>query len=212
MGYLMEEIPRAIDQSLEGIGRVSRIVRAMKSFSHPGTEAKTATDLNKLVENTVTVCRNEWKYVSDLKMTLDEGLPPVYCLPGELNQVILNLIMNSAQAIQELIGETPEQKGAITVETKLDGEWVEIHIGDSGGGIPEKIASKVFDLFFTTKEAGKGTGQGLSIARDVVVMKHSGSIDFETQAGEGTTFIIRLPIRPPEMVEDNKVKETANAA
>lgn len=210
--YLMDEIPRAIEQSLEGIERVTRIVRAMKSFSHPGTEAKTATDLNNLIENTVTVCRNEWKYVSDLTMNLDEGLPPVYCLPGELNQVILNLIMNASQAIQELIGESPEQKGAITVETKLNGKWVETRIGDSGGGIPEKIASKVFDLFFTTKEAGKGTGQGLSIARDVVVMKHSGSIDFETQAGEGTTFIIRLPIRPPEMVEDNKVKEAANAA
>ena len=165
----------------------------MKDFSHPGTNEKTSMDLNRSIESTLTVCRNEWKYVADLVTEFDPALPPVNCLPGEFNQVILNLIVNAAHAIADVVGDGGT-KGAITVSTRLDGEWVEIRIRDSGTGIPEHARAKVFDPFFTTKGVGKGTGQGLAIAHNVIVEKHGGTIQFETELGKGTTFIIRLPL------------------
>ncbi len=193
LGYLMQEIPKAIEQSMDGIRRVAKIVRAMKEFSHPGSEEKTPIDLNHAIENTITVARNEWKYVADLETHFDSSLPPVPCLPGELNQVILNMIINAAHAISEVV-EKKGGKGKIIVSTKKDGQWVEIRISDTGTGIPESIRERIFDPFFTTKEVGKGTGQGLAISRSVIVDKHGGSIDLETEVGKGTTFIIRLPL------------------
>jgi PAS domain S-box-containing protein len=191
--YLLEEIPKAIDQTLEGVTRVSKLVGAMKEFSHPGSKEKTPVDLNHAIENTIAVARNEWKYVADIDTNLDATLPQVSCLPDEFNQVILNLIVNAAHAIAEVVGKSGTVKGRIHVSTRNDAEWVEIRIRDTGAGIPERIRSRVFDPFFTTKEVGKGTGQGLAIARSVVVDKHGGTIHFETEAGKGTTFIIRLP-------------------
>jgi PAS domain S-box-containing protein len=191
--FLLEEIPKAIDQTLEGVTRVSKLVGAMKEFSHPGSKEKIPVDLNHAIENTIAVARNEWKYVADIDTDLDATLPQISCLPDEFNQVILNLIVNSAHAIAEVVGKDATAKGRIHVATRNDAEWVEIRIQDTGGGIPEKIRSRVFDPFFTTKEVGKGTGQGLAIARSIVVDKHGGTIDFETEAGKGTTFIIRLP-------------------
>ena len=191
--YLSEEIPQAIDQSLQGAEQVARIVRAMKQFSHPDTPEKTATNLNAAIESTVTVARNEWKYVADMILDLDSELPLVSCLSGDLNQAILNIIVNAAHAIGDKLGATPQHKGKITVTTQVNGNWAEIRIADTGGGIPEKLRSRVFDPFFTTKEVGKGTGQGLAIAYSVIVDKHDGTIHFETKQGEGTTFIIRLP-------------------
>jgi PAS domain S-box-containing protein len=196
-GYLRGEIPKAIKQSLEGVDRVAKIVRAMKEFSHPGAEEKTMVDLNRAIESTVTVARNEWKYVSDLVLLLEPSLPAVPCLPGEFNQVILNLIINATHAIQDVVGDGSKGKGTITVSTRRDGEWVEVRIKDTGKGIPEKVRNRIFEPFFTTKPVGKGTGQGLAIARSVIADKHGGTIHFETEAGKGTTFIIRLPITPP---------------
>ncbi|OPX37018.1 MAG: hypothetical protein B1H13_13565 [Desulfobacteraceae bacterium 4484_190.3] len=192
--YLREEIPLAIKQSLAGVERVAKIVRAMKEFSHPGSDEKTPTDLNKAIENTVTVARNEWKYVADLEMDFDEKLPPVPCLPGEMNQVILNMIVNASHAIADVVGDGANGKGTITIRTRKEEEWAEIRIEDTGAGIPEEIRERIFDPFFTTKEVGKGTGQGLSIAHNVIVDKHGGMIDVESDAGKGTTFIIRLPL------------------
>ncbi len=192
--YLMEEIPKAIEQSLEGVKRVAKIVRAMKEFSHPGAEEKMLIDLNHAIENTITVARNEWKYVADLETDLDPDLPPVPCLPGELNQVILNLIINAAHAISDVVKEGGG-KGKIKISTKRLGNWVEIRVSDTGTGIPEEIRERIFDPFFTTKEVGKGTGQGLAIARSMVVDKHQGTIDLQTEVGKGTTFIIRLPLK-----------------
>jgi PAS domain S-box-containing protein len=193
VGYLMEEIPKAIDQTLEGVTRVSTIVSAMKDFSHPGTKDKVPLDLNRAIESTLTVARNEWKYVAELETGLDPSLPLVSCLPGEFNQVILNLVVNAAHAIADVTGEGSSVKGKIRVQTMNCPEWAEIRIQDNGSGIPESARSRIFDPFFTTKEVGKGTGQGLSIARSVVIDKHGGSIRFETEVGKGTTFIIRLP-------------------
>jgi PAS domain S-box-containing protein len=191
--YLLEEIPKAVDQTLDGINRVSTIVRAMKEFSHPGTKDKIPLDLNHAIDSTITVARNEWKYVADLETDFDPTLPPIYCLPGELSQVILNLIVNAAHAIADVVREGGPDKGKITVQTRALADWAEIRIHDTGHGIPEGIRTRIFDPFFTTKEIGKGTGQGLAIARSVVVDKHGGSIHFETEMGKGTTFIVRLP-------------------
>ena len=194
MAYLSAEIPKAIQQSLDGVSRVSNIVRAMKEFSHPGTTEKTAIDLAKTIQSTITVASNEWKYVAELVTDFDPALPPVSCLPGEFNQVILNLIVNAAHAIGDVVGESGT-KGTITVSARRDGEWAEVRIRDTGTGIPEKARDKVFDPFFTTKGVGKGTGQGLAIAHNVIVEKHGGTLAFETETGKGTVFIIRIPIQ-----------------
>jgi signal transduction histidine kinase/FixJ family two-component response regulator len=193
--YLNREIPKAIDQSLEGVGRVAAIVRAMKEFSHPGSEQKQDIDLAHTIENAVTISRNEWKYVAKVVTDFDPHLPMVACLPGDLNQVILNLIVNAAQAIAEKNDTKTEQKGTITLRTRQHGDWAEIHVEDTGAGIPEEIRHRIFDPFFTTKEPGKGSGQGLSIAHNIITKKHGGTIQFQSQIGQGTTFIIRLPIQ-----------------
>jgi len=191
--YLFEEIPKAIDQSLEGVTRVAKIVGAMKEFSHPGTKDKTQLDLNHAIECTLTVARNEWKYVAELETEFDPSLPRIACQPGEFNQVILNLIVNAAHAIADVVGKDGSKKGTIKVQTRNCKDWAEIRIHDTGTGIPDSVRARVFDPFFTTKEIGKGTGQGLAIARSVVVDKHGGTIHFETAEGRGTTFVIRLP-------------------
>lgn len=194
LSFIREEIPQAIEQSLEGVDRVSEIVRAMREFSHPGTEEKTPTDINKAIESTITVTHNEWKYVAELETHLDKDLPLVPCLPGHFNQVILNIIINAAHAIGNVIDENAAQKGTITVSTARDNGWAEVRIQDTGSGIPEAHRSRIFDPFFTTKEVGRGTGQGLAISRSVIVEKHGGTLNFETTEGKGTTFIIRLPL------------------
>ncbi len=193
LGYLLEEIPKAIEETLEGVNRVATLVSAMKDFSHPGTKEKVDLDLNRAIDSTITVARNEWKYVADLETDYDPSLTKVSCLPGEFNQVILILIVNAAHAIADVIAKGSPEKGKIKVQTRNCPQWDEVRIQDTGSGIPEKIQSRIFDPFFTTKEIGKGTGQGLAIARSVIVNKHGGTIHFETEPGKGTTFVIRLP-------------------
>jgi signal transduction histidine kinase len=153
-------------------------------------------DLNQAIESTILVCRNEWKYVAELVAELDPVLPRVRCVPGEINQVVLNLIINAAHSIADVSGKSCN--GTITVSSRLDGDWVELRVRDTGTGIPPEVRSRVFDPFFTTKEVGKGTGQGLSIAHSVVVQKHAGTIHFETEMGVGTVFIVRLPLNRTE--------------
>ncbi len=195
LDYLREEIPGAIEESRDGIKRVTSIVRAMKEFSHPGSREKEPADINKLVETTATIARNEWKYVSEVKLDLAPDIPAVPCLSDEMNQVILNMIVNAAQAIEEKLGDNPEgEKGVISIKTRTDGNWVELRISDTGTGMSEEIQPMIFEPFFTTKEVGRGSGQGLAIARNVVVEKHGGTIEVESEPGKGTTFIIRLPI------------------
>jgi signal transduction histidine kinase len=196
--YLLEEIPRAIRQSLEGLEHVAKIVRSMKEFSHPGGEEMQAVDLNRSIDSTLTVSRNEWKYVADVVTEFDPQLPMIHCLPGEVNQVILNLIVNAAHAIADKVRGGTVERGTITVSTRRDGDWVQIAVADTGTGIPLAIQGRVFDPFFTTKEVGRGTGQGLAIAHSVVTDKHGGTIRFESRPGEGTTFFVRLPIHPPK--------------
>ncbi len=209
--FLTDEVPKAIGQSLEGIDRVANIVRAMKEFSHPGNGGKQAINLNRAIESTLTVSRNEWKYVADLVTDFDPELPPVSCLPGDFNQVILNLVVNGAHAIADVIGENSDSKGTLAIRTRRDEDWVEIQVADTGSGIPEDIRDNIFDHFFTTKEVGKGTGQGLTIARSIVVEKHGGTLSFETQVGRGTKFIIRLPITDASDVDETREPELTEA-
>jgi PAS domain S-box-containing protein len=196
LDYVLDEMPKAIDQSLEGVQRVAKIVHAMKEFSHPGSEEKTALDLNRAIETTITVARNEWKYVSEIETCFDPQLPLVHCHAGEFNQVILNLLINAAHAIRQVVGDGVDGKGKIRVATSQDGGWVVISIHDTGCGIPAAIHSRIFEPFFTTKPVGQGTGQGLALAHTTVVRRHGGRLWFETAEGKGTTFVIRIPISP----------------
>jgi two-component system NtrC family sensor kinase len=195
LDYLQEEVPKALLQSLEGVWRVTKIVSAMKDFSHPSMGLKGLVDLNHAIESTTTVCRNEWKYVADLELDMDQALPLVPCYADEFNQVVLNLIINAAHAIEDTrMGSSSEAKGVIRVSTRLRDQYVEIRVSDTGTGIPVNIRDRIFDPFFTTKALSKGTGQGLAIARSVIVDKHKGSIQVETEPGRGTTFILQLPM------------------
>ena len=194
--YLCEQVPSAIAETLDGVERVTRIVRAMKEFSHPGGKEKAAADLNKAIESTITVARNEWKYVADLKTDFAVDLPFIPCFIGEFNQCILNLIVNAAHAIGDVVKKNPGTKGLITISTRHDGDYIEVRVADTGTGIAEMHRPHIFEPFFTTKDVGRGTGQGLALVYNSIVQKHEGTVMFETETGKGTTFILRLPVNP----------------
>ena len=159
--FLVVEVPKALAQSLDGVERVSQIVKAMREFSHRGSIEKLSADLNRAIEAAITVSRNEWKYVADVKTDLDPELPLLHCVIGQIQQVILNLLINAAHAIEEKIGPDSQQKGVIHVTTRSVSDAVEIRVEDTGNGIPEELRSRVFEPFFTTKPVGKGTGHGV---------------------------------------------------
>ncbi|MBI5170719.1 MAG: PAS domain S-box protein [Candidatus Eisenbacteria bacterium] len=188
------EMSPAIHQSLDGMARVAAIVRGMRTFAHPGGSSKSAVDLNAEIASTVTVSRNEWKYVSEVVTEFDPDLPPVPAIAGEINHVFLNIIVNAAHAIEERLKTVPAPPGRILIQTRREDDEVVVRISDNGCGIPEAIRERVFDHFFTTKPVGKGTGQGLSIVHRLVYEKHGGSIQFEPAHPTGTTFVIRLPL------------------
>ena len=194
--FLSEEIPRAIRQSQDGIGHIAKIVGSMKEFAHPGSAEKKDADIHRAIETTVTVASNEWKYVANIEYDFDPNLHSAPVILREFNQVILNMIVNAAHAISDVVKANEQErecKGTIKISTRKDAEWAEIRIADTGGGIPVEARARIFDPFFTTKEVGRGTGQGLAISHSVIVDKHRGTIHFETAEGRGTTFIIRLP-------------------
>jgi PAS domain S-box-containing protein len=192
--FLAEEIPKALEANNDGLARIAKIVLSIKEFAHPGREVKEPTDINRVVSNTITVAKNEWKYVADVDTDLDGELPLVSCVVSELNQVILNLIVNAAQAIGEVVGSNGEEKGKILVSTLHKDEWIEIRISDNGPGISKEIRDRIFEPFFTTKDPGKGTGQGLAIAYRSIVNNHKGRLDVTSEPGKGTTFTIALPL------------------
>jgi PAS domain S-box-containing protein len=190
--YLHMNVPKAFDRCGDGLQRVSTIVRSMKEFSHPSRDEMEPVDLNRAISATLTVARNEYKYVAELETDFAE-LPPVVCHVNDINQVVLNIVVNAAHAIADA-QRGRDRKGVVSVRTRLEGETVVIAISDTGTGIPEHIRDHIFDPFFTTKEVGRGTGQGLAIAWTAVKEKHGGELTFETEVGKGTTFYIRLPI------------------
>lgn len=192
--FIREEIPLAIEQSLEGLQRITKIVGAMKSFSHSGDDIMQQVDINEAIESTIIVARSEWRYVAELKTKLDISLPLVTCLRDRLNQVILNFIVNSAHAIEARYGKSEIHSGLITIATEQEQDNIVVLISDNGTGMSEDIQKRIFDPFFTTKGVGKGTGQGLSLAYSVIVDTHKGNILIDSTPDVGTTFKIILPI------------------
>jgi PAS domain S-box-containing protein len=189
--YLAQQLPKALERSLEGLKRVAEIVRSMRELAYPDRPEMAEVDLNHVIRNALVVARAEYKYVAEVETDL-APLPPVHCHAGELNQVMLNLLINASHAIADVVGGTGT-KGVIRVSTRIDGDTVVISVGDTGGGIPETIRHRIFEPFFTTKEVGRGTGQGLAISHNIIVKRHGGSIDCDSQVGRGTVFHLRLP-------------------
>ncbi|MBL7644666.1 MAG: PAS domain S-box protein [Candidatus Hydrogenedentes bacterium] len=194
--FLKVEIPLAIEQSLEGRDRVADIVRAMKEFAHPGDEELTPLDINHAIENTLAVSRGEWKNVAAIALHLTDHLPPVHCYPSSFNQVLLNLVVNASHAIADRHGNGG--KGLISISSALREDAVEVVVGDNGCGIPAEIVSRIFEPFFTTKDVGKGTGQGLALTHAVIVERMKGAIEVDSTPGEGTRFLLRLPLGDPQ--------------
>lgn len=194
LSFLVNEIPQAIEQSLEGIKRVSTMLSAMRDFSHMDERRVTSVDLNKVIKSTAVISRNEYKYIADILLELDENLPRVTCCQDDMNQVFLNLIVNAAHSIADKISDEKNKRGTITIRSFVQEDEVVVSIGDTGMGIPPEIQEHIFEPFFTTKEFGRGTGQGLCITRSIVVEKHKGRLDYETRVGKGTTFNIYLPM------------------
>ena len=194
IGFYFDELPAAISETLEGLDKISAIVGSVKQFVHPGHAHQVDVNLNQLVADTVNLCRNEWKYISELVTDLDSGLPLVPCLSQEIGQVLLNLVVNAAHAIAEAQEKDVGREGRIRIVTRKRDEWAEIRVMDNGSGIPPHVRDHIFEPFFTTKPVGTGTGQGLFIVHTIVVKNHGGSIRFETEPGQGSSFIISLPL------------------
>ena len=190
---LEEEVPGAIDRAIEGVNRVANIVGAMKRFAHPGASEFSPSDINEAVRTTLTVANNEFRYVANVKQHLG-SIPHVECDLGDINQVLLNLIVNAAHAIEDKVAGT-EEKGTITIRTRAHDDSISLEVSDTGSGIDSEIADSIFDPFFTTKEVGRGTGQGLAIAHNIIREKHGGKLSFNSQPGKGTTFRVELPVR-----------------
>ena len=197
ISYLEESVPKAIASTHDGIGRVRKIVYAMKEFSHPGRVEKSLEDLNHAIDCTTTISAATWKHVATLETVFDPELPKVNCHLGEINQVVLNLIVNAAHAIEDKRRKEPDGPlGSIKIETGVKGEFAEIRISDTGAGIPLEVQHRLFEPFFTTKEVGRGTGQGLTLARTMIVDGHSGYVTFTSEVGVGTTFTVGIPLQP----------------
>jgi len=205
--YFLKNAPDALDRAIEGIGRVGSIVRSMTEFAHPDARTKADVDLNRAIKTTLNMARNEYKSVAEL-VTEFGDIPTVHCHAGDINQVVLNLLLNAAHAIGDVV-EGTSTKGRITVRTRAIGDFVEISIGDTGDGIPEDVRGRIFEPFVTTKEVGRGTGQGLALSRGIVVEKLKGSLHFETETGKGTTFFIRLPQSDEGAVDQSTNKQAA---
>lgn len=191
--FLRTEIPESLRQTQEGIERITKLIRAMKDFADKGTESEKAeTDLNRAVQSTVDITRNEWKYAAEMELHLDPDLPPIICFAGEVKQALLNIIINAAHTIRDVVVPNGP-KGCITISTRCEDGDAVIEVADTGAGIPAEIQDRVFDPFFSTKEVGKGVGQGLATAYWSITKKHGGSLRFDTQEGKGTVFTLRLP-------------------
>ncbi|MBA2482501.1 MAG: PAS domain-containing sensor histidine kinase [Planctomycetes bacterium] len=192
VSYHKEEVPKAIAQSSEGIRRVGTIVSAMKDFSHPDGAEPELFEINRCITTAAGISRNEYKLVADLVLDLDPDTGSAKCYPGDLNQVFLNLIVNSAHAVSDAV-RASRTRGTITISSRRKGDWIEVRVADTGAGIPEGVQPRLFEPFFTTKEVGRGTGQGLYICREIITKKHAGTITFVSVVGAGTTFTIRIP-------------------
>jgi two-component system, NtrC family, sensor kinase len=191
--YLQDEAPKAFEQTRAGVDRVTKLVLGLKGFAHSGEgEIKRPIDVNEIISNSLIVCHNAYKYVAEMETDFGE-LPTTNGYPGDIGQVIINLVVNAAHAIADKKGEGSEM-GTIRITTSCQDKIITIAVSDTGGGIPEGVRQRVFDPFFTTKDVGRGSGQGLAISRTIIHDKHQGELSFESTVGKGTTFFIRLPL------------------
>jgi len=203
INFFKENAPEAVEQAAEGISRITTIVKSMKNFAYRDAQsAKRPNDLNQAIRSTTVVATNEWKYHAELDLQLQEGIPMVPCNIGEINQVVLNLIVNGAHAIRDRFKEGTKGNLVVSSRHYPDHDCVIIAIADNGGGIPHEVQTRIFEPFFTTKEVGVGTGQGLAIAHNVIVKSHGGQIWFDSKDGQGTTFYIKLPMTQPESTSE----------
>lgn len=191
LDYLQENLPAALSRAISGLSSIAVIVRSMKDFAHPDRGELSAVDLNRALASTLIVAKHEYRYVAELTTNFGQ-IPLVACHGGQINQAILNVVVNAAHAVGSFVKGS--KKGLINVSSWQEGDRVVIAIADNGGGIAERDQAVIYDPFFTTKEVGKGTGQGLFIARAIIEDQHGGELSFETRIGEGTTFFVRLPI------------------
>jgi PAS domain S-box-containing protein len=193
IAYLEEEAPKAFAQTIDGVDRVTKLVLGLKGFAHSGAgENKSEVDINNIITNSLIVCHNAYKYVAEL-VTEFGDLPAIKVFPGDIGQVIVNLVINAAHAIADQKEKTGAM-GSIKIRTSCENHTIVVAIADTGGGIPENIRQRIFDPFFTTKKVGQGSGQGLAICRTLIHDKHRGEISIESTVGKGTTFYIRLPL------------------
>jgi two-component system, NtrC family, sensor kinase len=201
--YFLREIPRAVDECLQGTQKIERIVRAVRDFSHSKGGERIPVDINQAIATTLDVSANEWKYVANLETDFAAHLPAPLALPGEIHQVLLHLIVNAAWAITQT-HTGGEAKGTLRITTSLSGRYIEVRIADTGIGIPEKYREKVFEPFFTTRAVGHGSGQGLAVAYSVIVQQHQGKIWFESEEGKGTTFFVQIPLHEVDRGNDER--------
>jgi signal transduction histidine kinase len=185
----------------EAVARAGDIVRAMAVLAHPGGEELVPVNLNRLVTGAVVLSRSRTRGVATVETTLDEDLPPVACHPGLVSQVLINLLVNAADAVEERVRATGAM-GTIRITTEALKDWAQVSVTDDGTGIPEAVQSHIFEPFFTTKPVGAGSGQGLAIARLIVVDRHHGQLEFTSRPGGGTTFVVRLPLGIPRSLGD----------
>lgn len=190
--FLTGELSAAIDDSIDGLNRIASIVQSIKLITHPCSDKMKYADINELINTAVTVARNEWKQYAELQTDLDESIPKLRCLPGDINQLILNLVVNAAHSLQEKKSRTGS-KGLISITTTYDVNSICVSVADNGIGIPSHIKEKIFDPFFTTKDVGTGTGMGLAIVHKIV-SRHGGDIWFESEEGKGTIFHVQFPM------------------
>jgi signal transduction histidine kinase len=195
LAFLRENIPSALNMARDGITQISSIVRAMKEFAYADRGEKTLADIDHAIAATLTVARNEYKYVAEVETDFG-NLSSVPCRVGEMNQVFLNLIINATHAIADVVKDTGA-KGRIRIRTRQEDGYARIDIEDTGAGIPEAVRDRIFEPFFTTKEVGRGSGQGLALAMSIVEGKHGGKLTFTSEVGKGTTFTIRIPLKEP---------------
>ena len=196
LSFILAEAPDAIRQSLDGIERISSLITAMRDFSRLDERRMAVADVNRAINSTLTLLRNELKYIADVHMDEDPALSEVYCSVDEISQAVINLLINGGHSIKEKIAAGKCTRGLIHIRTRRVGDTAEIEIADNGMGIPREVQSRIFERFFTTKRntQAQGTGQGLAMVRSIIEQHHHGSVTFETEFGNGTTFRLRLPL------------------
>ena len=192
MEYLKSEVPQCLNQTQTGAKHIAKLVHSMKQFAHPGSKELVPVRLSNVIETVLDVTKNVWKNVADISVEINKEQDQVYSIQSELNQILMNLVINSCDSIVEQYGKN-QKSGEIKIYTHLKNSFIDVFVVDNGTGIKDEILDKIFDPFFTTKEVGKGTGQGLAMIYHSINTKLKGKINVVNNESMGATFIISLP-------------------